>query len=184
MTVFFPIVALADGEVADPQWFSDITEAVNDHEESINDLELLTTSQSVSSTSASSAIGTTATAVLTLSGCVLRAGRAYSIENIGGVFGDATGRLADFSLWKTSTAGTQIGAYYRSYAGGGGLQTTCYGKIYMRRSAASDITFNLVLAMASNTGTVTHDAFTNRPRALVVTDVGPQTAWSFAFDVT
>lgn len=180
----FPIVALADGEITDPQWFADVTDAVNSHETSINDLDVLTTSQSVSSTSQSSAIGTTVTAVLTLSGCVLRAGRAYSVENIGGVFGDATGRLADFSLWKTSTATTQIGAFYRSYAGIGGNQTTCYGKIYMRRSAATDLTFNLVLAVAANTGTVTHDAFTNRPRALVVTDVGPQASWPFAFDVT
>lgn len=29
MTVTFPIVALSDGEVLDPQWISDITEAVN-----------------------------------------------------------------------------------------------------------------------------------------------------------
>lgn len=182
MTVTFPIIALADGEVTDPQWFADVTEAVNSHENTINDLELLTTSQSASSTSASSAIATSATAVLTLSGCVLRAGRAYSIENIGGTFGSTT-NTADFSLWKTSTAGTQIGAFYRTQTFGG-PQMNCYGKIYMRRSAATDLTLNLVLAVTASTGTVVHDAFANRPRALVVTDVGPQTAWSFAFDVT
>lgn len=32
MTVTFPIITIADGEVADPAWFADITEAVNDHE--------------------------------------------------------------------------------------------------------------------------------------------------------
>jgi hypothetical protein len=138
----------------------------------------------VSSTSASSAIGTSATSVLTLSGCVLRAGRAYSIENVGGVFGDADGRYADFALFKTSTAGTQIGAYYRTRAGGPGAQMNCYGKIYMRRSAGTDLTMNLVLSIVANAGTVTHDAAANRPRALVVTDVGPQASWSFAFDVT
>ncbi len=39
MPVVFPIIALQDGEVADPQWFGNITEAVNDHEERIDTLE-------------------------------------------------------------------------------------------------------------------------------------------------
>lgn len=32
MPVSFPIVALSDNDVADPAWFEDITDAVNDHE--------------------------------------------------------------------------------------------------------------------------------------------------------
>ncbi|MEU7876006.1 hypothetical protein [Dactylosporangium sp. NPDC049140] len=52
--------------------------------------------QVASSLSSSSAIATTATAVLTPSNCVFSAGRAYSVENLGGIFGDAAGRLADF----------------------------------------------------------------------------------------
>ncbi len=39
MTVLFPIIALADGEVTDPAWFADITEAVNDHETRVSALE-------------------------------------------------------------------------------------------------------------------------------------------------
>lgn len=35
MTVTFPIVAPADGEVVSPEWTADITEAVNDHEDSL-----------------------------------------------------------------------------------------------------------------------------------------------------
>lgn len=35
----FPIIALSDGEVADPAWFIDITDSVNDHEERIDTLE-------------------------------------------------------------------------------------------------------------------------------------------------
>lgn len=34
----FPIVALADGAVSDPQWFADITDAVNQHESDITTL--------------------------------------------------------------------------------------------------------------------------------------------------
>jgi hypothetical protein len=140
------------------------------------------TPQVASSFSASSAIGASPTAVLTIPNCVLQAKTAYSIENIGGVFGSVT-NTADFSLWKTSTAGTQIGAFYRTQTFGA-AQMNCYGKIYMRNDTAVDLTFDLVLAVAANTGTVTHDAFTNRPRALVVTNVGTSSQFAFAFSVT
>lgn len=186
MAVTFPIVPLGDGEVLDPQWISDVTEAVNTLRTDTNSLQNLATSQSVSSFSQSSAVGTTTTAVLTLTGCVLTAGRAYSVENIGGVFSDAAGRFADFSLFKTSTAGTQIGAMYRTRCEGA-PQMNCYGKVYLRNSGASNLTFDLVLAVTASAGTVTHDASNtvgNRPRALVVTDVGPASNWSFAFAVT
>jgi len=160
-------------------WGKPMTDAVN----TLWDL-VVQKPQVASSFSSSSAIGTTNTGVLTVTGCVLRAKTAYSVENIGGVFGDATGRLADFSLWKTSTAGTQIGAFYRSYCGGPGLQTNCYGKIYIRNDTTADITADIVLAIVANTGNVTHDAAANRPRALVITNIGTSTEYSFGFAVT
>ena len=46
----FPIVALADGEVADPQWFEDITDAVNDHETRVDTLESQVATSSESNT--------------------------------------------------------------------------------------------------------------------------------------
>jgi hypothetical protein len=39
MTVTFPIITLSDGEEADPLWFSDITDTVNDHETRVAALE-------------------------------------------------------------------------------------------------------------------------------------------------
>jgi hypothetical protein len=39
VTVTYPIIALADGEPSDPQWFADVTEAVNDHETRVGVLE-------------------------------------------------------------------------------------------------------------------------------------------------
>jgi len=140
--------------------------------------------QVASSISQSAAIGTSTTAVLTLTNCLFQAGRAYSAENIGGVFGDVVGRLADFSLFKTSTAGTQYAAMYRAYAGGPGGQTSCYSRVYLRRSAGTDLTADLVLSVTANTGTVTHDAASGRPRALIVRDVGTAANYSYAFDVT
>ena len=184
MTVTFPIIALADGETADPQWFADITEAVNDHQDAVDELGQLTTSQTAYSFSPSSSVGTTATAILTITSCVLKAGRAYSVENIGGVYG-STANEADFQLWKTSTSGTQLGAFYRTPCSTIGIQRNCYGKVYMRRTTPSDLTFNLVLAVAASTGTVVHDAgATIRPRSLVVTDIGPAANWPQAIDVT
>lgn len=35
----FPILTLEDGEVADPAWFADITDATNDHEDRLSVLE-------------------------------------------------------------------------------------------------------------------------------------------------
>lgn len=141
--------------------------------------------QVASSISSSAAIGTTATTVLTLTSCLFQAGRAYSIENVGLVFGDAAGRLADFSVFKTSTAGTQYVAFGRSWAGVGGQQTTCYSRAYLRRSAGTDLTTDIVLSVAStSTGTVQHDAASTRPRALIVRDVGTAASYSYAFDVT
>jgi hypothetical protein len=140
--------------------------------------------QSISAITASSAIGTTTTAILTLTGCTFKAGRAYSIENIGGAFADVDGRYADFAVFKTSTAGTVYGAFYRTRCGAGGVQTNCYGKIYVRRSAGSDLTTDIVLAVTASAGTVTHDASTNRPRALVVRDVGDATSYAWALAVT
>lgn len=149
----------------------------------VDEFDSLETPQIVSSASASAAIGTTNTAVLTLTSCVFRAGRAYMVENIGGVLSDAAGRFADFSLFKTSTAGTQWGAFYRTTCQGA-FQVNGYGKIYLQRSAGTDLTADLVLTLQANAGTVTHDAAAARPRALVVTDVGPATGYTYAFDVT
>lgn len=142
------------------------------------------TGQSAWSFAPSAAIGTTPTIVLTISGCVLEAGRAYQIENIGGTFGDVAGRLADYSVWKNGTGGTQIGAFYRTNVGGPGAQTNSYGEIYVRRTAITAITFDMGLSVVASAGTVTHDAAANRPRSLVVQDVGDAALYPFAFDVT
>jgi hypothetical protein len=141
------------------------------------------TVQATWSTSASSAIGTSATTVVSISNCTFKTGRAYSVENIGGVFGSTTNE-ADFSLWKNGTSGTQIGAFYRTPTSGA-PQRNCYGRIYLINATASDVVFTtLNLAVAASTGTVTHDAAASRPRGLVVRDVGTAAAYTGATAVT
>jgi len=148
-----------------------------------DDVDRIETPQVVSSTSSSAAIGTSATAILTLTNCVFRAGRAYSVKIVGGVLSDVAGRLADFALFKTSTAGTQYGAYYRKRCEGAS-QMSAMDELFLQRSAGTDLTCDLVLAVTASAGTVTHYAAASFPRALIVKDVGLATAWSFAFDVT
>jgi hypothetical protein len=137
--------------------------------------------QNIGSFTASSAIGTSATAVLTLSNCVFKAGYAYDVFHISLTLGSTTNE-ADYSLHKNAV-GTQIGAFGRTPTPGG-LQRNSQGFTILRRTAATDLTIDLVLAVAASTGTVTQDAFTNRPRALVVRPCGAASDYPYAFDVT
>lgn len=141
-------------------------------------------SQYAGSFTASAAISTAITGILTITNALIKAGRAYSFENIGGTFGDATGRLADFGVWTPNTSGTQIGAFYRTNVGGPGLQTNTFGKFYLKRTSAIDYTGDIVLAINSNTGTVVHDAAANRPRSIVIKDEGPAANFPLAYDLT
>jgi hypothetical protein len=150
----------------------------------VDEIELLETPQVVSSTSNSSDIGTTTTAILTLSNCVFKAGCAYKISMTGLVHSDAAGRLADFSVYKTNTSGTQYVAFGRTRAEGAGTPMRCGGFDFVRRSAGTDLTTDIVLAVTASAGTVTHEGAATRPRALIVQYVGPATAWSYALDVT
>jgi hypothetical protein len=140
--------------------------------------------QAVWSTSPSGAIGTTVTVVLTLTNCLFQAGRAYSIENIGGAYADAIDRFADFSVFKTNAAGTQYGAFYRTRCNIVGIQVNAYGKIYVVRSAGTDLTTDICLTVAANAGTVVHYAAATFPRGLVVRDVGTAAAYAGVFAVT
>jgi hypothetical protein len=139
--------------------------------------------QAVWSTSPSGSVSSI-TAVLTLTNCVFTAGRAYSIECIGGVYADAIDRFADFSVFKTNTAGTQYGAYYRTRCNIVGNQVNCYGKIYVIRSAGTDLTTDICLTVTANAGTVVHYAAATFPRGLVVRDVGTAVAYAGVFAVT
>jgi hypothetical protein len=176
MAVNFVWSDIIEGTVTDP-------DPINRLGHQVEDLSNRA-SQYAGSFSASSAIGTGVTGILTITSALLRSGRAYSVENIGAAFGDVDGRRADFGLWTPNTSGTLIGAFYRTYCGGPGVQSNAFGKFYLKRTAATDFTGDLVLAMNSNAGTVTHDAAANRPRALVVSDVGPAANYPLAFDVT
>jgi hypothetical protein len=159
-------------------WGKPITDAVN----TLWDTVIL--GPQVASQLAGSSAISTITAVLTLPSCTFKAGRAYRIEIVGGIFADATGRLGDFGLFKNTTGGTQIGALYRYYAGASGAQTMANGFLYVKNATGADVVMDLLLTLTASAGTVTHDAAATRPRALIVVDVGTATQWAYAFGVT
>lgn len=140
--------------------------------------------QSVVSISPSASIGTSQAIILTLTNCLFQTGRAYSIECVGGLYGDVAGRLADLGVYKTNLAGTQYGAINRVYAGGLNKQTNAYARFYVIRSAGTDLTTDIVLGMVADAGAVIFDAGSFRPRALVVRDVGSAASYAGFFAVT
>lgn len=148
----------------------------------IIEVNLLESAQFISSTTSSGSISTIA-AILTIPSCVFKAGYAYSVKHMGGLLGSTT-LEADVSFWKTSTAGTQIGASYRYPAVAGGAIRNCDGEITLRNATGADVTFDLVLAVSASTGTVTHEAAANRPRVLRVMPIGLASVHTYALAVT
>ena len=141
--------------------------------------------QSVVSITPSASISSTQTIIATLPNCLFQTGRAYSIECIGGIYGDAAYRLADLGVYKTNLAGTQYGAFNRVITGAVNQQANAYSKVYVIRSAGTDLTTDIVLGMvASGGGAVLFDAGSVRPRALVVRDVGTAASYAGFFAVT
>lgn len=84
MTVTYPIITLLDGEEADPQWFSDITEAINDHQSRLSIVEVIDAPSGVSNAGTTSGTDTTTSA---------------SYVNMAG-----TGAVTSFSLTKVSAS--------------------------------------------------------------------------------
>lgn len=85
MTVTYPIVALGDGEVSDPQWFADVTEAVNDHQDRIDTLESQVATSTVTVTDATARTTTSTSFTATISGSTPEMGVAFIAPTSGKV---------------------------------------------------------------------------------------------------
>lgn len=81
----FPIVALGEGEAADPQWFEDITNAVNDHETRVDALESQVSTASVTVTDATPRTTTSTSFTATISGSTPEMGVAFTAPTSGKV---------------------------------------------------------------------------------------------------
>lgn len=81
----FPIIALADGVVLDPQWIADVTAAVNDHETRVDTLESQVAAVSATITDATSRTTASTSFTATLSGATPTMGVAFVAPTSGKV---------------------------------------------------------------------------------------------------
>jgi hypothetical protein len=115
MTVTFPIISLLNGEVADPAWFVNITESVNDHESRIDTLESQVSASSASNVDTTTRTTASTTYTTTLSPANI-CGTAFVAPTSGKVFlawhaeqansGAASGAYTAASIRAGSTVGS------------------------------------------------------------------------------
>lgn len=76
----YPIVALLEGEVLDPQWVEDITDSANDHEDRLDSLETAAVLKAVGIRNSNSSTTTTEIGVLRIDDIPILSGHRYKIE--------------------------------------------------------------------------------------------------------
>lgn len=106
--VAYPIVALADGDVLDPDWIADVTDAANDHQTRIATLEGvdLTPLWTVWSASATAATNTTELVIGTAPSSTFRAHTAYRVDFRFLGRSNTAATTMNISLRDTNVAGT------------------------------------------------------------------------------
>ena len=126
-----------------------------------------------SSTSSQSGIGTTETATLTVSNMLFAAGWAYEASIRAGVYGTA-GLQCLFRLRRSTAGGTDWGEYGRARCEGtsAGNAAMANGAIILLRSAASDLTVNVVLTATASSSTLNIFASSASPRYLLIRPIG------------
>jgi hypothetical protein len=176
--VAFPILALLDGEVSDPQWFLDITDTVNNHETRVSTLEGIdrTPQWTVSSTSAS--VGaTTETVFATAPSSTYKAHTAYRIEISG--YGHRSvgvgGVTETFQIRDTNNAGTiRMGGL--TYGVNDTAQTPIQLFHYVANTTGSDILGRVLVAtITASAGTVHVNASAQKPWYVTCIEVGVDT---------
>lgn len=128
-----------------------------------------------SDTTNSVGITATETTIATISNYTFLAGVAYEVKFFQPWFADADGRLANFKVHKTNSAGTDWGEFFRIRSAGASLVMMGQGERYLVRAAgAGNLTATLVLtAYAPEGGTITmRGNVANSPRWFMVRPCG------------
>lgn len=176
--VAFPIVSLVNGEVSDPQWFQDVTDAVNDHETRVSTLEGINRVPiwTVWSTSATSGI-TTETVFATAPSATYKAHTAYRIEISGlGRRTVGTGQTQQvFSVRDTNVSGTvRMGQAPFFVVDTANTQLQLFH--YIANTGASDILGRVLAAtVAAGAGTVIINSSSTKPWYVTCIEVGVDT---------
>lgn len=180
--VAYPIVALNDGDVLDPDWIADVTDSANDHETRISTLEGvdLTPLWTVWSATATAGISTTETVFATAPANTYRAHTAYRIEISGyGRRTDAAGATNEFlQVRDTNAAGSiRMGSLqYQVNVGGVISNLPIQVFHYVANSTGSDITGRVLVAtLSSSGGTVVLNASSTKPWYVTCIAVGLDT---------
>jgi hypothetical protein len=149
--VAFPIVALADGDVLDPDWIADITAAANNHETRVAALEGvdLTPLWTVQSTTATANI-VAETVVATAPSSTYRAHTAYRVDfRFLGRSNTGVSTL-NVNMHDTNVAGTARMSFSMPVVNTG--NTGLFMQHYLANTTGSDIT-GRVLVTALQSGT-------------------------------
>lgn len=176
--VAFPILALLDGEVSDPQWFQDITDAVNDHETRVSTLEGINRSPiwTVWSATASGSASTEAVFASAPSS-TYKAHTAYRIEI--SCYGHRSvgtgGTTQTFQVRDTNVSGTvRMGGL--TYGVNDTAQTPIQLFHYIANTTASDILGRVLCAtIAAGAGSVHANASSTKPWYVTCIEVGADT---------
>jgi hypothetical protein len=177
--VAFPILSLLDGEISDPQWFQDITDAVNDHETRVSTLEGIdrTPQWTVTSTSASIGATTTEAVFATAPSATYKAHTAYKIEISGyGHRSVGTGGVTEtFQIRDTNTSGTvRMGGL--TYGVNDTAQTPIQLFHYVANTSGSDILGRVLVAtITASAGTVHVNASAQKPWYVTCIEAGVDT---------
>lgn len=112
---------------------------------------------------------------LTVAGMVFKAGWAYRAYIRAQVYGSAVGNLAHCRLRQNGLGGADYGEYGRVSAAGTstGTSVIANASLVLTRSSATDLTTDVALTVASNTGTVSLFASAASPRYLCIEPIGP-----------
>ena len=125
------------------------------------------------STSSLTGVSTTETALLTVSNMLFAAGWAYEVKIRAAVYGTA-GLQCLFRLRKGVVGGTDWGEYGRARCEGtsAGNAAMANGSIILLRSAATDLTVNVVLTGTASSSTLNVFASSASPRYLLIKPIG------------
>jgi hypothetical protein len=165
--VAYPIVALADGEVLDPNWIQDVTDAANDHQTRVSVLEGIDLTPVWTQWGATASPGgtTAETVIATAPSTTYRAHTAYRIEISG--FGRrtvGTGSIGmSLAVRDTNAAGTvRMGAL--TYTASDTANTPIQLFHYIANATGSDILGRvLVVTIVTTAGTAVLNASAQKP---------------------
>ncbi|HEX8106113.1 MAG TPA: hypothetical protein VF516_00230 [Kofleriaceae bacterium] len=183
--VAYPIIALNDGDILDPQWIDDITDAANDHQTRVTALEqgfnpqVSYTTNGVMASSTGAEVAMTAWTGGVSSTFLFKAGWVHEmVIQFGGsdsTAGSSAGRqIARVRKGVNTIVGQQLALMYLSTVGNSGAVTTGSATRYVKNATGADISTQIGMTIQRQTGagTITLYGDTDVPLTLAMRPLG------------